>query len=204
MLFFACAEGLSIAVDIIRLVLWGPYITGNLLQIPATLGMFYLVLTIFGVIVKCVDACLCVSWLFTSLCCRVRAREMCWFVPLTPPSSSRPSSHSWFDESCSCGRVTRTARRRSSAVSSIGSFLTSASASLCHSKNAPPIPHCCLRWGLSSPRMFSPSHWLAWHSAARHGARDRRNTFVDGGGTGCFGHQACTQALAPRFRGVCV
>lgn len=39
-------------MDVIRLVLWGPFILSNVLQIPATLGTFYLVISVFGVIIK--------------------------------------------------------------------------------------------------------------------------------------------------------
>lgn len=54
LLVFASLELLSISMDIIRLVLWSPYILNNVLQVPGTLGTFFLVLTVFQTVVKLV------------------------------------------------------------------------------------------------------------------------------------------------------
>ena len=54
LIFFATMELLSISMDIVRLVLWSPYILNNVLQVPGTLGTFFLVLTVFQTIVKLV------------------------------------------------------------------------------------------------------------------------------------------------------
>lgn len=55
LLFFAVVESLAIAMDVIRLALWGPFILANVLQMPATLGTFYLVITIFGLVLKLIS-----------------------------------------------------------------------------------------------------------------------------------------------------
>lgn len=54
LMFFAMMEALSIAMDVVRLVLWSRFILNEILQVPATLGTFYLVLTVFQTVVKLV------------------------------------------------------------------------------------------------------------------------------------------------------
>ncbi len=54
LLFFVAMQTLSIAMDVVRLVLWSPYILNDVMLIPGTLGTFFLVLTVFSTIVKLV------------------------------------------------------------------------------------------------------------------------------------------------------
>jgi len=54
LLFFAGLDTLSVIMDIVKVSLWGNYVLQDLLNVPATLGTFWLVLSVFGMVIKLV------------------------------------------------------------------------------------------------------------------------------------------------------
>ena len=56
LLIFSLLNLLSIVVDVIRISLWSSYISNNLLNGPQIIGTYYLVLTVFGTIIKLVGS----------------------------------------------------------------------------------------------------------------------------------------------------
>ena len=59
LLFFVAAQSLSLAMDVVRLVLWSDYILNSVMLVPGTLGTFFLVLQIFQTVVKAVGVVFC-------------------------------------------------------------------------------------------------------------------------------------------------
>jgi hypothetical protein len=54
LLFFVVMQVLSIAMDVVRLVLWSPFILNDVMLVPGTLGTYFLVMTAMSTSVKIV------------------------------------------------------------------------------------------------------------------------------------------------------
>lgn len=94
LLFFVVVQVLSVAMDIVRLTLWSPYILQNVMLVPATLGVYFLVLTVFQAVVKLVVAIFTIivrreinDWLADPSLSSTLTRQNMTFLPefLAPP-----------------------------------------------------------------------------------------------------------------------